>query len=187
METFLTEIIEWEKFELLIDTKVFNKDIILKSVYQFLDRGYFFFKFNNEWNIILQFTKREDNNEKPRDVIADFSDELLSTYLREKLEIENKDIRQRIVGAAITNSLDTSNYVALDTNEVNNNQIDFDKNIDDILKEIENDAESGIDEDEIDKILKEIENDDISGSEENKLNITLDQSAIKKAKELFNK
>ena len=187
MEAFLNEIIEWEKFELLIDIKVFNKDIILKSVYQFLDRGYFFFKFNNEWNIILQFSKREDNNEKPIDVIADFSDELLSTYLREKLEIENKDIREVIVGAAIWNSLDSNNFVSLNTNNTESNQIDFDKDIDEILKEINNDPELSIDEEEIERILKEIEDEEVPESKNIKPSITLDPSAIKKAKDLFNK
>jgi hypothetical protein len=37
MEAFLKEIIENNKFELLIDTKIFSKDIILKAAYQFLD------------------------------------------------------------------------------------------------------------------------------------------------------
>jgi hypothetical protein len=38
MESFLKEIIEGEKFELLIDTNIFNKNIILKTAYNFLDR-----------------------------------------------------------------------------------------------------------------------------------------------------
>jgi hypothetical protein len=38
MEAFLNEIIEGEKFELLIDTKIFEKNIILKTAYIFLDR-----------------------------------------------------------------------------------------------------------------------------------------------------
>jgi hypothetical protein len=31
------------------------------------------------------------------DIIADFSDELLSVYLRDKLEKDNKEIREKIV------------------------------------------------------------------------------------------
>ncbi|NCO32037.1 hypothetical protein GW891_04655 [bacterium] len=48
-------------------------------------------------NIILLFTKREENSEKVEDIISDFSDELLSVYLRDKLEKDNKIIRERIV------------------------------------------------------------------------------------------
>jgi len=81
--------------------------------------------------------------------------------LRDKLEKDNKDIREKIVWAAIANSLDIDNFVAMDTNNQwwnqEQNQIDFDKDIDEILKEIENDPELKIDEEEIEKILKEIE------------------------------
>ncbi|MDR2640889.1 MAG: hypothetical protein LBC61_06435 [Candidatus Peribacteria bacterium] len=47
--------------------------------------------------------------------------------------------------------------MSLDTDNQNGNQIDFDKDIDEILKEIENDPELKIDEEEIERILKEIE------------------------------
>jgi len=161
MEAFLNEVIKWEKFELIIDTKIFSKNIILKTAYIFLDRGYFFFKLDDNWNIVLQFTKRDENNEDVKSIIADFSDELLSTLLRDTLEKDNKDIREKIVWAAIANSLDTNWFTSFNTDNCNNNQedqkIDFDKDIDEILKEIENDPELKIDEEEIEKILKEIE------------------------------
>jgi hypothetical protein len=117
----------------------------------------------------------------------DFSDELLSVYLRDKLEKENKIIRETIVSTALSNSLDSDNFVELDTdNNFNNqeqNQIDFDKDIDEILKEIENDPDLKIDEDEIEKILKEIEEE--AETEFEKPKITLDPKAIKNAKEKF--
>jgi His-Xaa-Ser system protein HxsD len=68
----------------------------LKTAYIFLERGYFFFRLDSG-NIILQFTKRKENEEKPESIIADFSDELISTTLRDTLEKENKDIREKIV------------------------------------------------------------------------------------------
>jgi CBS-domain-containing membrane protein len=55
--------------------------------------------------------------------------------------------------------------------ETNNQEIDFDKDIDEILKEIENDPELKIDEDEIEKILKEIEEE---SNEEDGVEIDLD-------------
>lgn len=192
MEGFLKETKTWEKFELLIDTKIFSKEIILKAVYNFLDRGYFFFKYDKK-NIILQFTKREDNLEKPENIISDFSDELLSVILRDNLEKDNKVIREKIVTAAIWNSLDTINYAAIDTDvkacntNEEANQIDFDKDIDDILKEIENDPELKIDEEEIEKILKEIEEETESEVEDAKPEITVDVDAVAKAKEQFKK
>ncbi|NVP18122.1 His-Xaa-Ser system protein HxsD [Candidatus Gracilibacteria bacterium] len=161
MEKFLTEVIEGNKFELLIDTKIFSKDIILKSAYNFLDKGYFFFKFNSEGNIIMQFTSISDSEKTPEEIIGLFSEELISVYLRDKLEKDNKVIRETIIEKAINGPLDVNNFVSLDTESIGDNteknQIDFDKDIDDILKEIENDPDLQIDEMEIENILKEIE------------------------------
>jgi His-Xaa-Ser system protein HxsD len=185
MQKFLNETIEKSQFELLIDTKIFPKDIILKASYNFLDRGYFFFKYDMNENIILQFTKREDNIEEPKNIIADFSDELLSTLLRHNLEKENKEIREAIVTTAISNSLDVNNFISMDTNQQEQNEIDFDKDIDDILSEIENDPELKIDESEIENILKEIEEENKKEPQEPVFNIDLD--AVKKAKDTFNK
>ena len=187
MQSFLNEVISWEKFELTIDKNIFSKDIVLKAAYSFLDRWYFFFKLDDNWNIVLEFTKKSENNEDPQNVIADFSDELLSVYLRDNLEKENKDIREKIVWAAIANSIDSANYTSIDTDNNNSeqNQIDFDKDIDEILKEIENDPELKIDEEEIENILKEIEEE--TESEIEKPTLSVDPEAIKKAKENFKK
>ena len=183
MEAFLNEIIKWEKFELLIDTKIFNKDIILKAAYTFLDRWYFFFRQDDKKNIILQFTKKEDNKENAKKIIGDFSDELLSTYLRDKLEHDNKDIREKIVWAAIANSLDSSNFTSINTdNNSKNNQIDFDKDIDEILREIENDPDLKIDEEEIAKILREIEEETESEIVETKIELNIEWIAEMKKK-----
>jgi len=112
---------------------------------------------------------------------------LLDTYLRDKLEKDNKVIRETIVEKAINGPLDSNNFVSLDTDLITNNreqnQIDFDKDIDEILKDIENDPELKIDEEEIDKILKEIEEE----TEQSPPTITIDAEAIKKAKEQFKK
>ena len=81
MEVFLNEKIEWKKIELLIDTSIFNKYIILKTAHNFLDKWYFFFKFDKEKNIILQFTSKEWIEEKPENIVLDFSDELLNNIL----------------------------------------------------------------------------------------------------------
>ena len=189
MENFLNTVIEWVKFELVIDTKIFHKDIILKTAFSFLDRGYFFFKFDEKKNIILQCTKKDENNEKPENIIEDFFDSLLETSLRDTLEKENKTIREAIVLKAINGPLDQENFVSLDTDNQNNNpqenQIDFDKDIDEILKEIENDPELKIDEEEIEKILKEIEEESVNESQ--KPQITIDPEAVKKAKANFKK
>ncbi len=187
MEQFLSKQLDWNKFELMIDKDIFSKDIVLKAAYNFLDKGYFFFKLNDDKNIILQFTKKEETKDDSEKIIWDFGDELLSVYLRDKLEHDNKNIRENIVWAAIANSLDTTHFVEIDMNNNNNkeqNQIDFDKDIDEILREIENDPELKIDEEEIERILREIEEETESEINE-KPAITLDPNAVKNAKEKF--
>ncbi len=161
MEAFLTTVVEWEVFELKIDTNIFKKDIILRSAYVFLDQWYFFFKEDGENSIVLQFTKKDWVSATPQSIIWEFSDELLAIYLRDRLEVSNKTIRETIVTRAINWPLDTANFVSLDIDVTNNeekNQVDFDKDIDEILQEIENDSDFKVDEEEINNILKEIEN-----------------------------
>lgn len=188
MEKFLNIIIEWNKLELLIDTQIYPKDIVLKASFQYLDKWYFFFKYDDNKNLIVQFTKREEWMDL-ENLVWEFSDTLLETYLRDKLEKDNKTIRETIVEKAINWPLDYSNFVSLDTDAITNNQeqkqIDFDKDIDEILREIENDPDLQIDEEEINKILKEIEEE--TESEIQKPKITIDPEAVKKAKMDFNK
>jgi hypothetical protein len=63
----------------------------------------------------LQFTTRDGIDEAPVKIIADFSDALLEFYLRDRLEKENKTIRETIVNKAINGPLDEANFVTLDT------------------------------------------------------------------------
>lgn len=165
MTEFLKKELDGNLFELLIDSTIFLPDIILRAAYNFLDRGYFFFKLDVDGNTILRFTPKDGAIESSEAIIGAYSDELLNVYLRDKLEKENKTIRETIVNAAIANSLDIQGFVSIDTenqygHENDNwivNMIDFDKDIDEILREIENDPELKIDEAEIERILKEIE------------------------------
>ncbi len=185
MIEFLKEVIDWEKFELLIDKNIFDKDIVLKAAYSFLDKWYFFFKLDEEWNLLLEFTRKSWVLEEPKNIVLEFSDELLSVYLRDKLEKENKEIREKIVWAAIANSLDQNNFVELNTdNNYEQNQIDFDKDIDEILREIENDPELKIDEEEIERILREIEEETASELEDEP-KLTLNPNNIANAKKMF--
>lgn len=84
----------------------------------------------------------------------EYSDELLATHLRVMVEIENKEIRETIVRRALGSYADLPNF---NTAKAPEGGIDFDKDINEILKEIENDPELKIDEDEINRILAEIE------------------------------
>lgn len=185
MTGILTEITEWKQFELIIDTQIFSKDVALKAAYNFLDLGYFFFQMNDDGNLVLQFTTKEDIETDPKTVIWKYSDELLAVHLRDKLEKDNKVIRETIIGKALLGPIDTENYVSLDTEQQKQDVIDFDKDIDEILKEIEEDPDLQIDEDEIENILKEIESE--SESELEKPQVVADKDAMLGAKEMFKK
>lgn len=193
MKIFLKEVVKGAKFEMLIDSKIFSIDLVLKAAYNFLDKWYFFFFIDEDKNIVLQFTTKDWIKDKPENIIWEFSDELLSVYLRDKLEKDNREIREKIVWAAIANSLDTRDYVEINTdvqNDYENTQIDFDKDIDEILKEIENDPELKIDEDEIERILKEIEEEsenDLDIKIEEKPVLNIDLEGVKEVKEKFKK
>lgn len=181
MENFIKKEIDGNKFELLIDTNIFSKEVVMKASYNFLDRWYFFFKIDENQNIILQFSKKDWEMDSEEKIIWEFSDELLSVSLRINLELENKFIREAIVWAAILNSVDSANFVELNTDRQEQNQIDFDKDIDEILREIENDPELKIDEAEIERILREIEEETTDKEE----SITLNPNAIKDVKTKF--
>jgi len=187
MTEFLKKEQDGARFELLIDTKLFSKAIVFKAAYNFLDHGYFFFRLDADGNIILQFSPKEGVKTPSEQIIGEFSDELLNVSLRDALERENKTIRETIVSAAIGNSLDAKNFVSIDTDRQNNrpnNQIDFDKDIDEILREIENDPELKIDEAEIERILKEIE-EETKAELARKPAITVDPNKVKDAKKNF--
>lgn len=197
MSSFIKETVTWKSFELLIDTKIFPKDIILKASYNFLDKGYFFFKHNEEGNIILEFSLKADCKSEPRQVIWEFSDELLDVYLRDKLEKDNRIIRETIVNKSLLGPLEVENYVSHDPSnpimieenvkeEKQAEEINFDKDIDEIIKEIENDPDLQIDEDEIQQMLKEIE-EETANEQMDKPTIKIDTSWIQWAKEMFKK
>ena len=88
-----------------------------------------------------------------------------------------------IVRKALFSFADTTNFWTVAPPSLESNsppQIDFDKDIDEILKEIENDPELKIDEEEISRILSEIETE---ASEPKKP--TIDPNKLKYAKEKF--
>lgn len=187
MMSFLSKNTESNRLELVVDTTLFPSIIAMKAAYNFLDRAYFFFH-SKETGLLVQIQPKDGESWDSEKFALEYGDELLATLLRDTLEQENKTIREAIVGAAISNSLDPKSFVSIDTDRNNDmgnpNQIDFDKDIDEILKEIENDPDLKIDEAEIERILKEIE-EESRAEMERKPKITLDPNKVKDAKAKF--
>ena len=157
MHSSLSQNIENGRLEFLIDSSIFSDTIALKAAYVFLDRAYFFFK-KSDLNTIVQIQPKEWQEWNAEKFAREYSDELIATVLRYRLETDNKEIRETIVKRALASYADVGNFTSINpTMQKENNQIDFDKDIDEILREIENDPELKIDEEEINRILAEIE------------------------------
>jgi His-Xaa-Ser system protein HxsD len=114
MSSFVSYKKDGNKAEMVIDTNIYDKNIVMKSAYVLLDKAYFLFKLDGN-NIIVELIAKEDN--KIGDIVADFADELLNVYLRDLLEKQNKIIREDIVTKAIGSSLDEKNFVSIDPNK----------------------------------------------------------------------
>jgi hypothetical protein len=69
MAGILKEVVKGQEFELVIETQIFSKDIILKSAYNLLDKGYFFFRYDKDQNMILEFTAKSDIDTDPKIII----------------------------------------------------------------------------------------------------------------------
>jgi len=107
--------------------------------------------------------------------------------LRDKLEKDNKEIRETIVKKAINGPFDIQNFVSLDTNTKSQKEVqdDFDKDIGEILKDIENDPALQVNEEEIENILKEIEENNKQKIAQPAISVNAD--TIKAAKDTFKK
>jgi His-Xaa-Ser system protein HxsD len=154
MTPFLTQNSENNRLELLLDGELFSDQIAMKAAYTFLDRAYFFFRKDGA-NTIVQIHPKEGQRWSSEGFAFEYSDEILAVHLRYLLEKENKNVRDAVVHRALGSYMDAQNFVQVEPSQPA--QLDFDKDIDEILKEIENDPDLQIDEDEIAKILAEIE------------------------------
>jgi His-Xaa-Ser system protein HxsD len=154
MQQFLSSETSDGRIELTIDTALFSPQIAMKSAYTLLDRAYFFFSLKGT-TLIVQITPKEWQSWSAETFALEYSDELLAYTLRVQIEAENKTVRETIVRRALGSYADLPNFTSVEPTL--GWQIDFDKDIDEILREIENDPELKIDEAEIARILAEIE------------------------------
>ena len=151
MDFLIKKTIEWnDKFEIIIDTEIFSKDLVFITAYNLLDKWYFLFSM--DWkNIKVQCKKKETYLYDAEKIIFDFSDELLNVYLRLKIENENKELKNIIIETALRSAIDIGNYIDSSTEER-----DLDSEINNLLKDLENDPELKIDEEEIKKMINNI-------------------------------
>lgn len=155
MTPFLSVSTDSDRTEFLIDTQLFSPVIAMKAAYVLLDRAYFFFFTRPDW-LMVQVSPKVWQDWSAERFTLEYSDELLAYALRARVELENKEVRETIVRRALGSYADLPNFTSVDP-IASSPQIDFDKDIDEILREIENDPELKIDEAEINRILAEID------------------------------
>ncbi len=182
MDDFFSIKAEWKKWELILDTSIYAQDIIFKAAYNLLDIGYFFFHYDADKRLVLSISLKDGVETDIEEIFGRYSNQLLDTYLRDRLEKDNQKIRETIIHKALTGPLDQEHFVSYDSdqNENAHNSINFDRDIDDILKEIEEDRELHIDTKQIESVLKEIEEKSIQ-----KPKITANLQGMKDMKEKF--
>jgi len=154
MESFFKEVVKGEEFEMIIDTQIFSKDIILKAAYNFLDTAYFFFCYTQEDDISLILTRKSESVCNLESVLLEFSDSLLESHLRAILEKDNQHIIQAICSKALLGPLDVSNFISLDMTQQRYNHIW--NNMENILEDIVNDPDLDIDTKELQEALKDV-------------------------------
>jgi len=169
MQQFIKKIEKWPyEVEMLVDGKIFNDKVVLKAMYELVDKVYMFVK--TKWDdYIVKFKLKPNINEKIEDIVNTFWEELVYHRLRYDLDKKYWKLREKIIETALGFGLSLED-IKKDLDEVMNKlkelpltqqwwqtQEQQPKSIEEIIKEIENDPDFADDKDEIIAILKEIE------------------------------
>ena len=152
------------QLEILIDWKIFDEDVILKTAYEYMDKIHFYF--TSEWKNYKVHLRAKDTKSDIMELTRDFNDDLVHHRLRKSIDQQTWKLRQKIVETALWYWL-TLNEIKWDIQKLSMMQQEFeqegsqednakDRNIDDIINDIQNDPEFSEDKDEIISILKEI-------------------------------
>ncbi len=118
MKKFLRELVHDETFELLIDTSLFSEEIIMNAAFNLQNLGYFSFQKNEDARMILSFTRKSGVKLPAKEILGRYNNQLLEVALRDKVEKQNKTIREAIVLKALTGPLDSQNFVSFDSDEI---------------------------------------------------------------------
>jgi len=151
--------------DLLVDTKLFSKEVIFRAAYEFIDKVYI--NFSTEWFYIKVKFKLKDNFYKIQEIIDSFWEELVFHNLREDINKKTINIRKKIIETALWFSLNITDIKDelknISTNlgvMLNAEELDSPKNkdysVDELIKEISNDPDFQ-DADDILSILKDLD------------------------------
>jgi len=89
-----------------LNTKIYSKEVILKTCYALIDRMYIYLDSAPAGGIAVALKGKEKlNNSRFEKLKGEFFNELLNVTLRENVSGRNKKIVEYIVGGAITASI----------------------------------------------------------------------------------
>ncbi len=173
MQQFIKKTQKWPyEVEMMVDGKIFPEKVILKAMYELVDKVYMFIK--TKWNdYIVQFKLKSEVEEDLDAIVYSFGEELVFHRLRYDLDRKYWKLKEKIIETALWFGLSLED-IKKDLGEVMEKlkqlpsnqwqpQQEQPKSIDEIIKEIENDPDFADDKDEIISILKEIEEEEKDG------------------------
>jgi His-Xaa-Ser system protein HxsD len=88
---------------MFVDTRIYPQEAVLAACYEFLDRGYFFLKYQDASRINVAFSPRSK-----KDALAfkrDFHNALLHAALRRKVYASQKKVHELVVKRALSCAL----------------------------------------------------------------------------------
>ncbi len=117
--------------QFFVDSEIFSIEIIMKTLFLFLDSCYVFLKKETD-GLYIQLVKKESCEWSLQDIMGNISNELLNTLLMEKVTKENKKNREEIITRALWYSLCEA---AIRDEMVDDSKLSSD--IEDILNELD--------------------------------------------------
>jgi len=158
------------ELECKVDSKIFNEKVVLKAMYELVDKVYMFIETTKDGNFKVYFKLKPETKEDLVTIVDTFWEELVYHRLRYDLDRKYGKLREKIIETALgfglslddlkedlKETIDKLKTLPLQSYSNEIKKDDDIKSIDDIIAEIENDPDFADDKDEIISILKEIE------------------------------
>lgn len=152
--------VKWNsnQIELRVDGKLYDKEVVMKAAYELVDENYV--SINTDWDDFVVLFKDKGDSDLAK-VQDSFGEELIYHHLRDQIDEKTWSLKAKIIETALWYGFAPEN-LSKDVERMLNmvqemNKEWYDKNIDDVIKEIEDDPDFDEDKDEIIAMLKEIE------------------------------
>ena len=116
--------IDGDKITFAVNCNLYNRDTILKVVYQFIDHYYVYLDYSREQPEYMQveLSPKKEFQAKTEEAAGEFLNELLNQNLREVIEKKTKSVRELVLARALyTSYLDVGEESLEEADEENYN------------------------------------------------------------------